>query len=445
MQVNSINSLSYKRTSLVSDSQQSNNYIQRFSLSQDKFVRTSQPKSCDLAFRGKPYTLRLVYPKTMSVEEAWKLYEELALGNYLDIEQPTWNGSCREPSYYSETRKENLSFLDKITTTRGKKAFIRKYKELTGFPDLAKVSKKIENEFCKSIDKMSKEIGLYNGLIIRAGYNSTCSVGKGSAFPGSDLDGAYVILQGCNPLYDDRLVEEAKGYLWNATDQRLLSYNHNSAFPQIYTLPQIKAMMRHINYATRQMNLHGDKTLLSSIFTNLGAKTLMDKYRESILIYNTDYCEANKFFIELSKQFPDKSYGGHYDAVYENPTKELLKNFGFFLDVFRNGTHFEKYEKNNPTQYPTYKDDILESDVSKLTNLLQLRALKRSQEIKPKIERRKNLREEFDTWDVDKQYEFIKTLIKASCGENEPDKFPEYFTNGPDYFKPLLKALGKKG
>lgn len=34
-------------------------------------------------------------------------------------------------------------------------------------------------------------------------------------------------------------------------------------------------------------------------------------------------------------------------------------------------------------------------------------------------------------------------LIKASCGENDKNKYPEYFKMGEDAFKPLLKALGK--
>ena len=69
-------------------------------------------------------------------------------------------------------------------------------------------------------------------------------------------------------------------------------------------------------------------------------------------------------------------------------------------------------------------------------------AVKDNRENKTKIIIREDLPQKFETWSVDKQYEFIKTLIKYTCEDH--DNFLEYFTNDRDAkkaYKPLLNQL----
>ena len=56
--------------------------------------------------------------------------------------------------------------------------------------------------------------------------------------------------------------------------------------------------------------------------------------------------------------------------------------------------------------------------------------------------RGEKIKQKFNSWDVDKQLKFIKTLIQYSCEDNS--SFSEYFTNDrnvKDAYKPLLNML----
>ena len=80
----------------------------------------------------------------------------------------------------------------------------------------------------------------------------------------------------------------------------------------------------------------------------------------------------------------------------------------------------------------------------RLSNLSQLRALKARTDQKPKRLARNNMAAEFNSWPLDKQYRFIKTLIHASCANNRDftNEFSQYFNKpGNDPFRPLISKL----
>ena len=63
---------------------------------------------------------------------------------------------------------------------------------------------------------------------------------------------------------------------------------------------------------------------------------------------------------------------------------------------------------------------------------------------KPKRLARDTLALEFPKWDLDKQFRFIKTLIKSACANNREftTEFAKYFSKpGENLFAPLIKAL----
>ena len=86
-------------------------------------------------------------------------------------------------------RTENFSFLDKIPVyLRGK--FVELFKSITSFPNLKFSSARIENEFIQQIRIADNP----QVKAVMAGYDPVCSVGLNKAFPGSDIDKAYIVL-----------------------------------------------------------------------------------------------------------------------------------------------------------------------------------------------------------------------------------------------------------
>ncbi|MGN1152801.1 MAG: hypothetical protein ACI4S3_02135 [Candidatus Gastranaerophilaceae bacterium] len=362
-----------------------------------------------LSFKARPWDLPDI-PINNSYD-AIVAYNFLKIGNYLD-------SSDDDVSFDNKNiRDKNLKFLDSLTTNKDKKEFIEYYKDITGFPNLEKVSQNIEREFILGIKKSS--IGIDGAECIAAGYDSTCSVGKRRAFPGSDLDKAFIILKGSpdnNPDKDNQILDNFKANLWNNIDQRILSFNHDISFPSIYTSNQVINTIKEIDKKTQYLYI--DKTkfdkLMDEEYVNLEA--------------------ASKYNLEISKNFT-------IDKENHNLSKEEVKNFGYFIEPVRDG----KFLIKTP-QFEDLKNEIEDYDFYKYSNVAQTRAMKKAvnegRENKNKIRLRENMVEKFNSWDTDTQFKFIKTLIKYSCEDNKD--FEPYFKNDrnvKDAYKPLLNQL----
>ncbi len=401
-------------------------------------------------FRGAPYKLDfnfLQVPEKGSItaKKAIEIFERFKLGNYLDIGDDTINYARN-----AEIRKENLSFLDKVTAPAEKQEFISYYKELTGFPSLYQVSENIKIAFVKAVTQASEFLNksreTHGYDIIQAGYDGICSVGRHKALPGSDLDKAYIIIRGTGRISGDPIyVKNFMWKLWDFTDQRILSYNHDAAaFPQVYTQAQFNALIKKADEACEKMNIRSfslnpiDTALSLLNYDHLILNRDVRKYNEYKQLqntYTTDYIKANKFYIELCRQFP--IYTGF--NVFEKPTKEVMKNIGFVIETMREGVHFTKFGKIDYSK-------LMDSTTFNLVNLSQLKALKTRGDKKPKRLARMRLEKDFDTWDIDKQFRFIKTLIASSCANNTDftKEFSKYFSRGgEDLFAPLIKQLLK--
>ena len=374
----------------------------------------------NVSFRGRPWVLNpwdhnVPGTGNISANDAIILYEQLSSGNYLDIGEDR-----KDYKNCQKIRENNLSFLDRVTSPAEQKKFIEYYQKETGFPDLGKVSENIKKEFVNAIDKTSLELNDPKFEVLQAGYDGVCSTGRGKAFPGSDLDKAYVIIKGTGYNEGDiGAVEQFKSGIWKNTDQRILSYNHDeAAFPQIYTENQVNWL---VGYS--EMN---KKQEISPEIIELQAKK-MGKY-------TTDYIDANPYYIKLCSTFPSRN-NNCVDIM--SPSRENIKNLGFTLEAMREGVIFNKFGVlNNPT--------VTNSDTFKLVNLSQLQALKAHSDRKPKRLSRDNLHNEFKTWEIDRQYRFVKTLIKSACANNTAftQEFPQYFSKpGQDMFAPLIKAM----
>lgn len=356
-------------------------------------------------------------PKKMDLSSYYiNNYDNLKNGSYLDIHDDAFAPQNKE------IRQHNLSFLDKLNKWE-KADFVDYYCNLTNFPDLKKVSEKIETEFINSIQNVSSSFNEDEYKCIAAGYDTTCSVGKKMAFPGSDLDKAFILIKGSSDLKKDKtIVEKFKSALWNCTDQRILSFNHDTSFPTIYTIAQMNYLINVIDMNTRDLSF--DKNHLKNIIEN--------EY--------VDIDKAAEYNIEISKKFKEPSYSERTT----NANKEDVKNFAFFIESLRDGKLLiETSELKNIKRY------LAEYDFYNFSNVAQLKAMQNAvnsgKEQKNKIIKRKSLMNDFKNWDTDKKFNFIKTLIKYSC--EDADEFSEYFKNDRDIkskYKHLLSTLTKE-
>lgn len=396
----------------------------------------------NIAFRGLPYKLKETpYKNTLNGNEALQKFENFKLGNYLDI-----NGDPKEPGA-KRIRENNLSFLERVYNTSDKKQFIDGYNALSGFPDMAEVSRRIQQEFINACQKSEKALMReYPGCkdcykIVSAGFDGISSTSQNTAFPGSDLDKAYVILQGNDNDSDNvNIAKNFRRELWKNTDQRILSYNHDAAaFPGVYTLKQINSVADAINKKTEEMNLHEKKeisgtTLYQKLFKPQKSEpTKYDNYMALTKTFDSDYVRANEFIIDVAKKFP-RAFAWRTYPDCQHPSREDIYKTGFILESIEHGKQLigEHFETG------------LNSDARDLINLSQIRAIRNNSQPKEKYEKRKNISHEFEKWDTEKQFSFIKAMIKASCGDNED--FEEYFQSSEDQkFSALLKALGLEG
>lgn len=364
-----------------------------------------------VSFKGTPQYLNI---SNDNIEN----YDRLANGSYLDIHDDAFAPQNKN------IRNHNLSFLDEIILRKDKRILMEHYKKITKFPDLKAVSLNIENEFVRSMRAVTREFNDYKYDVIAAGYDGTCSVGKKMALPGSDLDKAFIILRGdvakiWGQGKDDEIVANFKNCLWFMTDQRILSYNHDTSFPTIMTVNQVQDYIERLNEVTKYVDF--DKDFMSR------------NVREEYL----DLIKAAKFNIDVAQQIPKRKYDDELHAL----NKENVKNFAYFIESVRDGKKlitskiFEELVKQ-----------IENSDFYKFSNVAQMQAMKNAvqsgREQKNKILLRQTLKEDFNSWNIDKQFEFVKTLIKYSC-EDESD-FMQYFSNDrniKENYKPLLGLL----
>lgn len=376
--------------------------------SNTNFCRKNQCSLSNISFNGKPWALPKI--KKIDFYSAVALYSYLRIGQYLDSSDDDIDLSNKI------IRENNLSFLDNLTTQEDKKKFIDYYSDLTGFPDLKCVSEKIEREFIVGITKSCAEV--YGAECIVAGYDETCSVGKRKAFPGSDLDKSFVVLKSPNMDLneDEYIVNNFKSKLWENIDQRILSFNHDISFPSVYTDNQLYNLLNKIQNKTSYMQIDEEKLnkLMNEEFVNLE--------------------RAAEYNIAVSKYFP-------VEAAYGELSKEDVKNLGYVTEAIREG----RWVISSPTG--DYMKRKLENyEFYNYSNVAQMRAMTKAvnegRENKTKILLRNNFEQKFNSWDVDKQLKFIKTLIQYSCEDNS--SFSEYFTNDrnvKDAYKPLLNML----
>ena len=306
-----------------------------------KDIAKRQDAQNSVSFKARPWSMPDI--SINNSYDAIVAYNFLKVGNYLD-------SSDDDVSFENkDIRTKNLKFLDSISTTKDKKDFIEYYKEITGFPDLEKVSSNIEREFILGIKKSS--IGIEGAECIAAGYDGTCSVGKKRAFPGSDLDKSFIILKGSydnNSDKDNEIVNKFKSNLWNNIDQRILSFNHDISFPSIYTANQVLNTIKQIDDKTQNLNINEKQLnkLMDEEYVNLEA--------------------ASKYNLDISKNF-------FIDKYNDDLSKEEVKNFGYFIEPVRDGKFLIR-----TNDFDNLEQTLQKYDFYRYSNVAQTKAMKKA-------------------------------------------------------------------
>lgn len=299
-------------------------------------------------------------------------------------------------------RTENFSFLDKIPVyLRGK--FVELFKSITSFPNLKFSSARIENEFIQQIRIADNP----QVKAVMAGYDPVCSVGLNKAFPGSDIDKAYIVLDKRynSGVPDSELVARYKGSLWDNTDQRILSLNNENTFPEVYTTDQMFGIL--------------------DLLDRLTVRFQLDKNRDYFLAkreYDINPVTAGEFNIKFA-QHNDES----------EISKVLAKNFAYFIESVRDGKMI--YSADDKLKR-LIEQRIYLSPFAQMSNVTQMGAHTRLinkgiKPIKEKLRNREKLSAEFNFRDVETQFDFIKDLVK-SVSKDQSGKYNKFFQNDDD-------------
>ena len=384
----------YNRNNNNINNTRNNNYIKphnKLTLSADSFQLSTRPlQNNKISFKG--ITKELGQIKINSAFDLIEQWQKLRWAPYYEaLDDKVYPQN-------KEIRKANFSFLDNVPDDC-KKGFIDAFKEFTGFPNLQKVSKKIQEEYVNQVQSAAKKTSPFVN-VVAAGFDPTSSVGVERPFPGSDLDKAFVVLQNSSGRDDFQVINEFKGHLWFNTDQRLLSLNNENTFPEVYTTGVVHSILDKLDAIANRINLSAD-----------------DKVR--LLVARTqeiDPLKGGVFNLEVVKHLP-----------FQGISKEQAKNFAYFIESVRDGKLLLK--KDN-----LYNDLLARMNKSPFcifSNVAQIGA-KYTKPLKTKLVNREELTDNFDKMSINEQFEMIKEIIKSVSNDHSNPIFDKYFRNDYD-------------
>lgn len=314
-------------------------------------------------------------------------------------------------------REGNYAFLDELTSDYDKTKFIEYFKQLTGFPRLKESSQRILEEFRRVLRVASQRVGVSSNDVLVSGYDKYCSVGLGSALPGSDLDKGYAIIREKGSGYSffgGSHTNRFRGVIWDEIDNRIMSVNHCAAFPNIMT----------------------DRELSQSLNTyDKYAKDFVDdsniNFFRFLRMENGNPISGAKFNIWLSQRLPSKA------------EKTDAKNLAYVVEAIRDG---EKLDVNYG-YFPDLCREMNNSEFANCSNVCQGYQMEQKYNYysdnmkKTKLRARQNAEEGFNSWSVRKQFELVKDIIRSMSGDNKNPEFNDLFYSKPDKHRLLINDI----
>ncbi len=395
----------------------------------------------NINFDGTPQRLYGGWIK--NYQDALEVWENLRYAKYLDAHQN---------SYYDKSiRADNYSFLDKLTSYSDKAGFIEKFCSFTGFPNLRTISNKIDSTFKACINRISKELTVSNRSneynIIDSGYDPTCSLGLRKAFPGSDLDKGYIILEGsslASEKAEEVIINNFKGKLWDDLDQRIVSLNHPDTYPSVYTKKQISNMLDKLDKKAQEVeaNLNFKNavgtTAALTLATLLGPIAIIGGSAIAGLLLSRHFAKAA---VTTDPYVAGKFNRKIAEKIIGSKDREDAKNFAFFIE-----TVMANFKRNSCGKNDSIFSIINNSPFAKNSNVTQVEAWQHKIDggyMKSKLRNRIKLESDFYSMSTDTKYDLVKDVIKYGT-DDQSSRFSQYFKNDDDIanrYDKLLESL----
>lgn len=354
-----------------------------------------------------------------NAQDAIAQWDILKHPQFTNVFQEAEDVSIRKVRENQAIRNFNYSFLDELQGNIEKSKFIEYFKRLTGFPSLREISKKMLEEFHRTLRVSSRELGKSADDILLTGYDKFCSVGLGNALPGSDLDKGFAIIRGVSGDFARQQAHSNafKGAIWDNIDNRIMSVNHCAAFPNIMTDTELSLSLA-------KFEPYAQEVVGTSARYNLFLQERMN---------NPNPVSGAKFNIWLSQTLPNKEQ------------RIEAKNLAYVIEAIRDGAR----NIHNYSYMEKLTNEMNNSYFSWCSNVCQGYKMQSKYDIasdiitKPKLKARKEVEKNFNSWSITKQFELVKDVIRSMSGDNKNPEFSQLFYSKTDKHRLLINDILK--
>jgi len=325
-------------------------------------------------------------PISLKADELFELLKyENSKRKYLRFFNSKFIGETISENVYARQLAKALNEISEYQ----KSQFVEIFKKQTGFPDLAKVSLKIEEEILNGIYLLSDKHKFDVACVV---YDKNCSVGRGLALPGVDCDGLYMIIDNLNPnswINPGAIRWQFK----DVVNQRLLSTPADH-LPEVLSLDFIEEGLRLAEDAYELANFSRADLI----------RFMRNKNDDS-----NDFVKAAEFNIRLAQELPN-----------DTMTRDKYYKTAMFVELLRSG----KVLENNLSSSMIKK--IKESPLFAYSNITRQEGL--CDKFKSKHLERINTLKNFNELDFDTQFEIVRDIIYSSL-EIKSEKNKALFEN----------------
>lgn len=284
-----------------------------------------------------------------------------------------------------KTGPEIINKIEKITSKEDKVQFIKNFCKETGFPKLDTVSKKIEDHTLDITEKAAKES---NVKVLYSGYNSTCSVGKNCALPGSDIDTWFTIIDG---------TEEEKG--------KFLGKIQELANPLLLSVTKSRTD-DYPDAITKKEFLESLKVADDIFKASAKLQKKVAIYENNLNNLYEDWTKAGEFNIDFARSLKN-----------DKDKTPIAVRAALVTEIMRNGKPFiQAFEKAD-------KDTITNSCLYKYSNTQQMKMHKST--LKDKHLRRLEEAKKFNDLNTDEKFNLIKNIIALTFKDNRNKLYTE--------------------
>lgn len=266
-----------------------------------------------------------------------------------------------------------------------KKNFVTEYCNMTGFPNLKDIAKKINTEITTVINQLCQAKGVKPLFI---SYEGNCSVAREKAFPGSDCDGFFIITD------KPQCIGVNRAELGFAMNQRVVN-STGKHFPEVFTIEELMPAIEKAD----------------SIYWSHRLWKNEDRYMQNLSYNGNSFIEAATFNIDIAE---------HAESSFE---KDMICHAALFVENLRAG----KVLANNINEETLER--IRNSIFYKYSNITRTEGL--HGKLKPKLINREQLCKDFQTMNDEEKFQVCKYLLETSMGvENSEQGCNENFDMG---------------